>query len=83
MVSNFFDKKASSSGIEYIPAKELAEELQKPVIRNFNKGKVHSPFIDNISGADIADMQLISNFNKGIWFLMCVIYRIWLFVWHL
>ena len=80
MVSNFFDKKASSSGIEYIPAKELAEELQKPVIRNFNTGKVHSPFIDNISGADIADMQLISNFNKGIWFLLCVIYRIWLFV---
>ena len=54
MVSNFFDKKASSSGIEYIPAKELAEELQKPVIRNFNKKKVQSPFINNILGADIS-----------------------------
>ena len=28
---------------------ELAEELHKPVIGNFEKRKVHSPFIDNIS----------------------------------
>ena len=37
---------------------ELAEELHKPIIRKFNKRKVQSPFIDNIWGADIADMQL-------------------------
>ena len=24
-------------------------------------------------GADLADMQLISKFNKGFWFLLCVI----------
>ena len=28
---------------------ELAEELHKPVIGNFEKRNVHSPFIDNIS----------------------------------
>ena len=27
------------------------------------------PFIDNIQGADLADMQLISKFNKGFRFL--------------
>ena len=29
--------------------------------------------MDNIWGADLADMQLISKFNKGIRFLLCVI----------
>ena len=28
--------------------KELAEELHKPVIRNFEKRKVNSYFVDNI-----------------------------------
>ena len=46
---------------------------QKPIIRKFNKRKVHSPFIDNIWGADLADMQLISKFNKGFRFLLCFI----------
>ena len=31
------------------------------------------PFRDNISGADLADIQLISKFYKGIHFLLCVI----------
>ena len=41
---------ASGSDIknENIPNKELAEELHKPIIRKFNKRKIHSPFIDNI-----------------------------------
>ena len=54
-------------------SKELAKELHKPIIRKFNKRKVHSFFIDNIWGADLADMQLISTFNKGIRFLLCII----------
>ena len=53
--------------------KELAEELHKPNIRKFEKRKVHSPFIDNIWGADLAGIQLISKFNKGIRFSLCVI----------
>ena len=28
------------------------------------KRKVQAPFIDNIWGADLADLQLISKFNK-------------------
>ena len=29
--------------------------------------------MDNIWGADLAHMQLISKFNKVFWFLLCVI----------
>ena len=35
--------------------------------------KEHSPVIDNIWGADLVGMQLISKFNKGFRFLSCVI----------
>ena len=63
MVYKFFNKKTSGSGIKNISNKELAEELNKPIIRKFNKRKVQSPFIDNIWGSDLADMQLISKFN--------------------
>ena len=54
----FFDTKTSGSGIKNknISNKELAEKLHKPVITKFNKRKVHSPFIDNIWGGNLADM---------------------------
>ena len=42
---------------------QLAEELHKSIIRNF-ENIVYSPFKDNIWAADLADMQLISKFNK-------------------
>ena len=45
---------------------QLAEELHKPIIRKFNKRKVQSPFMDNILGTDLADMQFTSKFNKGL-----------------
>ena len=51
---------------------QLAKKLLKPIIRKFEKRKVYSPFIDNIWGADLADMELISKFNKGIRSLLCV-----------
>ena len=75
MIYKSFDKKTSGRTIknEIISNKELAEELHKPIIRKFNKRKVHSPFIDNIWGTDLADMQLISKFNKEFRFLLCVI----------
>ena len=41
-----------------MPNKELAKELHKPIIKKVNKGKVHSSFIENISVADLDDMQL-------------------------
>ena len=48
----FFNKKTSASGTKNIPNKELVEELHRPIIRKFDKGKVHSPFIDNVCGVD-------------------------------
>ena len=56
-----------------LAALQLAKKLHKPIIRNFKKRKVYSGFRDNISGADLADMQLISKFNKIFRFLLCVI----------
>ena len=53
--------------------KQLAEELHKPIIQKFEKRKVYSGFRDNIWGADLADLRLISKFNKGFRFLLCVI----------
>ena len=47
--------------------------MYKPIIRKFKEIKVYSSFKDNICGADLDDMQLISKFNKGIRFLLCVI----------
>ena len=68
-------KKTFGSGIknENMSDQQLAEELHKRIIRKVKKRKVHSTNIDNISGADLADIQLISKFNKGIHFLLCVI----------
>ena len=34
---------------------------------------MYSSFKDNIWGVDLADMQLLSKFNKGFRFLSCVI----------
>ena len=53
--------------------KILAEELHKPVIKKFIKRKVYSQFRDNIWGVDLADMQSLSNKNKGIKYLLCAI----------
>ena len=74
MVNKFFDKKTSGGGIknENISNKELAKELHKPIIRKFQKRKVHSSFIENIWGANFANMQVISKFHKGIHLLLCV-----------
>ena len=82
MFYNFFDKKTKGSGvtlanksaIKFIPQNEqLAEELHKPIIRKFKRREVYSAFKDNIWAAELADMQLISKFNKGFRFLLCVI----------
>ena len=50
--------KASGSSIknENISDHQIAEKLNKPIIKKLEKRKVHSPFIDNILGADLADM---------------------------
>ena len=50
---------------------QLAGELHEPIIGKFEKRKVHSLFIDNIWGADLVDMKLISKFNEGFTFWLC------------
>ena len=75
IVYKYFDKKTSAGSIknEKTSNKELAEELRKPILRKFNKQKVHSSFISNIWGADLADIQLLNKLNKGVrfsWWIM-------------
>ena len=81
MVYNFFDRKttgggvttlASKSTIKSIPQNEkLAEELHKAIIKKLKK--VYSAYKNYIWAADLVDMQLISKYNKGRKFLLCVI----------
>ena len=75
MVYKFFDKKSRGNGAynEIKQNIQLADELHKPIIRKFEKRKVYSSFGNNIWGADLADMQLLSKFSKGFKFLLCVI----------
>ena len=69
LIKNFWQRIKS----KIISNKELAEDLQKPILRKSKKRKVHSHFIDNICGADLADMQLINKLNKAIRILLCAI----------
>ena len=73
MVYNFFDKKSSGSRIINEADYQLADELPKPIIRQFKKRKVYSSFRDNILGVDLADMQSLSRYNIGIKYLLCAI----------
>ena len=74
IVYNFFDKKSQGSGLANNKENvQLANELHKPIIKKINKIKVYSSFKDNIWGVDLADMQLLSKFNKGFKFLLCAI----------
>ena len=59
MVYKFFDNKTSGGTVknEIMSNKELVEELNKLIIRKFKKRKVHSPSLDSIWCADLADMQ--------------------------
>ena len=74
MVYKFFDKKSEGNRIvnnnENI---QLADDLHKLIIRRFEKRKLYSSFRDNIWRAGLADMQLLSKFNKGFRFLLCII----------
>ena len=47
-----------------ISDKELAGELHKTIVRKVEKRKVNYSFIGNLSDAHLADMQLISKYNK-------------------
>ena len=73
-VYKFFNERTKGSGINnkenLLVNSQLAEELHKPIIKNFKRRKVYFSFKDNIWGVDLADMQLISKYNKGIRYLL-------------
>ena len=54
-------------------SQQLAEELHKPITRNFRKRTVISYGIDKIWTADLVEMQKYSKWNKGIKYLLMVI----------
>ena len=58
MVYKFFDKKTPGGTVKSknMLNQELAEELHKPIIRKIEEQKVNSSFIDDVWGADLADM---------------------------
>ena len=68
MIYKLFNERTKGSGINnkvnLLVNSQLAEELHKPIIKNFKRRKVYSSFKDNIWSVDLADMQLISNTTK-------------------
>ena len=72
MVYKFFDKKYT---VVLQMKLDKINNLQMNFINQSSgkKRKVYSSFKDNIWGADLADMQLISKYSKGIRYLICTI----------
>ena len=54
-------------------SQQLAEELTKPITKNFRKRRVISYGIDKIWAADLVEIQKFSKWNKGIKYLLMVI----------
>ena len=76
MVYKSFDKTSAGIAVNMHKNNErpldAAEELRKPIIKKTIKITVQSGFKDNIWGADLPDMQLISKFSRGYRFSLCV-----------
>ena len=74
MVYKCFDKKSSGSGANMHANNKIKQNHQlNEELQNLEKRAVYSGIKDNIWGADSADIQLISKFNKIFRFLLCVI----------
>ena len=54
-------------------SQQLADELHKPITRNFRKRRVISYGIDEIWAADLVEMQKYNKWNKGLKYLLMVI----------
>ena len=59
----------------------LQMNFTKQLLENLKEERFHSSFKDNIWGVDLSDMQLISTFDKGIKYLLCVIYLFSKYAW--
>ena len=73
LVYTFFDKISSESSVDPEPNYQLANELHRQIIQIFKRKKVYSSFRDNITVVDLADMQSLIKYNKGIKYLLCAI----------
>ena len=73
MVYKFFDKKSRGSGIRNNIKENKGDSLQNSQLANELHKPMYSSFKDNIWGVDLADMQLISKYNKGIRYLLCAL----------
>ena len=71
MIYKFFDEKSSGSDVATEPNYRLANELHRQIIRKFKRRKVYSSFRDNVCGVDLAGIQSLSKYNKGIKCLLC------------
>ena len=85
MFYKFFDKKSKGNGvnIQLEFEEQLAKELHKPIYSVFSSQFIQNSllWIDNIWGADLAEVQLISKFNKGFRLLLCVIVIFSIYAW--
>ena len=54
-------------------AQQLADELHKPIKRNFQKRRVIANHIDEIWCSDLVEMQQFSKWNKGYRYLLMVL----------
>ena len=71
IVCKFFLKKSRDTSThtgehEISEEHELVIELHSPITKKFKKHKIYSSFRDDIWSPDLADVQLISKYNKGI-----------------
>ena len=74
MISKVFDKITAGSGVTTLANKSTIKSIpqNEQLVEELHKRRVYSAFKDNIWGDDLADTQLISKFNKGFRFLLCV-----------
>ena len=73
MVYKFFHKNSSGSGVDAERNYQFANECHRQIIKKFKRRKVYSSFTDNIYGADLADMQSLSKYNKKVKYLLYAI----------
>ena len=81
MFYRFFDKTSNGNGVDAEPNYQLANELRKQIIKKFRRRKAYSSFRDNIWDVDLADMQSLSKYNKGIKYLLRTIDLFSKYVW--
>ena len=66
-----FKKRKSALSSDW--SQQIAEELHKPITKNFRKRRVISKGIDKIWDADLVIIQKFSKWNKGVKYLLMAI----------